>query len=241
VFLVTDFRREDCLPLAVGLGYLLSTKIISSQSFVQAIVAEPGGFELSQWRLAFQKGRSLLRQHCDTVVVNSAKKVLNDLADAGCPISDYFAQEADTAARVIELFAELTFMPGLIGVDFSDVVIHGMGEGVLAYGHGQGENAAGIAVDKALSQLQYDLADWDDSDIGLVLANLSGSDFLLAEFDLVGNMISSFFNASVCVKIGSTIAPQLPEDERRVKLLAVAARPWKRCESERRSSSPWKP
>jgi len=222
LFIVTDFRSEDCLPLALGLSYLLSTKSISSQSFVQAIVAETGGFELPQWRLACQKGRVLLGRHCDTVVVNSTKKVLNDLTEGGLPLSDYFEQEAVAVARVVELFAELTWRVGLIGIDFTDLVVVGMGEGILAYGYGEGENAAEIAVDKALNQLQYDLADWDDSDIGFVLANLSTNpDFPLAEFDLVGNRISSFFNASVCVRVGITFAPELAEDERRVKVLAV--------------------
>lgn len=223
IFMVADFRDKNNPALAAGLGYLLSTKTLSSQAFVLAIVAEPGGFELPQWHLVCQQGRRLLRQHCDTVVINSTKKILNLLSEDQRPLSDYFEQEADAIANVITLFTDYLWHPSMIGIDFSDIYMPllDMGESTFASGQASGENAAKHAAEQALSRLQRDWANSGHTDIGSVLANLSGSDFLLAEFDEVGSMICAFFNASVCVKIGASITPELAEGERRVKIMAI--------------------
>lgn len=221
IFIMADFRDEQCVPVAGCLSSLLSTKTISRQRFVVAILNEPPYFE--QPMPYFETGRALLRQHCDAVIVNPFRKTGDHLHQAKRPLSHYFELETQAIVETFGLFANCFWIPGLICIDFADVyaVLSEMGEGIFVCGQGRGEHRVQLATDQAIAELQQAWEDLGNPDIGGVLADVSGGEYSVKDFDEVMNILCSHFSTSTRIKIGTTLVPEMVEDELLVRVLAV--------------------
>lgn len=223
IFIIGGSRDEHCLPLANCLANLLAARTISQQRFIVAIISEPEHFELSAQLRQFAQGRAALQRHCDSVIVNSSRQIMESLQQAKLSLNLYFDQETQANVGAFDLFADCFWVPGLICIDFADVyaVVAEMGEGVFTCRRGIGEDRAQQAVDQAIADLQRILGDLNDADIGAVLGEISGLDFSFEEFEKVANTLCAHFNDAIRIKMGSSMAPEASPDELKVRVLAV--------------------
>lgn len=116
-----------------------------------AIVTMPFSFEVGRRQQNARHGLAQLRQHTDTLITVPNDRLLQ-IAPRDLPLELTFRMADDVLRQGIQGISELITQTGLINVDFAHVrQLMQMGGGsLLAIGHGQGENKALQAVERAL-------------------------------------------------------------------------------------------
>ncbi len=116
-----------------------------------AIVTMPFSFEVGRRQQNARNGLAQLRQHTDTLITVPNDRLLQ-IAPRDLPLELSFRMADDVLRQGIQGISELITQTGMINVDFAHVrQLMQMGGGsLLAIGHGQGENRAQQAVDRAL-------------------------------------------------------------------------------------------
>lgn len=116
-----------------------------------AIVTMPFSFEVGRRQQNARNGLAQLRQHTDTLITVPNDRLLQ-IAPRDLPLELSFRMADDVLRQGIQGISELITQTGMINVDFAHVrQLMQMGGGsLLAIGHGQGENKAQQAVERAL-------------------------------------------------------------------------------------------
>jgi cell division protein FtsZ len=130
-----------------------------------------------------------------------------------------FKAANDVLLDAVQGITELITHPGLINVDFADVVtvMSNMGAAIMGTGSASGENRARVAAEKAISCPLLE-------DISLqgakgILVNITAADMDLTEFNEVGNIMHAFASEFADMKIGTAINPDLGDE---IKVTVVA-------------------
>jgi cell division protein FtsZ len=130
-----------------------------------------------------------------------------------------FKAANDVLLDAVQGITELITHPGLINVDFADVVtvMSNMGAAIMGTGSASGENRARVAAEKAISCPLLE-------DISLqgakgILVNITAADMDLTEINEVGNIMHAFASEFADMKIGTAINPDLGDE---IKVTVVA-------------------
>ncbi len=146
-----------------------------------AIVTMPFTFEVGRRQQNARQGLANLRQHIDTLITVPNDRLLA-VAPRDLPIELTFRMADDILRQGIQGITELITRPGLINVDFSHVrqVMQLGGGSLLAIGHGQGENKALQAVERALHHPLIETISLENA-TGIIANFTAGQDLTFVE------------------------------------------------------------
>jgi len=146
-----------------------------------AIVTMPFTFEVGRRQQNARQGLANLRQHTDTLITVPNDRLLQ-VAPRDLPIELTFRLADDILRQGIQGITELITQPGLINVDFSHVrqVMQLGGGSLLAIGHGQGQNKAFQAVERALHHPLIEAISLENA-TGIIANFTAGEDLTFVE------------------------------------------------------------
>ena len=184
-----------------------------------AVVTKPFEFEGKKKIAVAEAGIRELEKYVDSLIIIPNQKLLPVLGN-NLSLMNAFKAVNDVLYDAVQGITELITHPGLINVDFADVVtvMSNMGAAIMGTGSAKGENRAKNAAEKAISCPLLE-------DISLqgakgILVNISAADMDLTEFNEVGNIMHAFASEFADMKIGTAINPDLG-DEIRVTVVAT--------------------
>lgn len=188
-----------------------------------AVVTKP--FKFEKRMQAAEAGIQELAKYVDSLIIIPNDKLLKVL---GKNISFLEALGAanDVLRNAVLGISDIITSPGLINVDFADVktVMSEMGYAMMGTGIASGEVGDGRAEKAAQDAIASPLLeDIDISGAKGVLVNIttSGFNFAMGEFEAVGETINAFAAEDATVVIGTSVNPELPENELRVTIVAT--------------------
>ncbi|MFC0309785.1 cell division protein FtsZ [Gallibacterium trehalosifermentans] len=190
-----------------------------------AVVTKPFKFEGKKRMQFAESGIQELAKYVDSLITIPNDKLLKVL---GKNISFLEALGAanDVLRNAVRGISDIITSPGLINVDFADVrtVMSEMGYAMMGTGIASGEVGDGRAEKAAQEAIASPLLeDIDISGAKGVLVNIttSGFNFAMGEFEAVGETIHAFAAEDATVVIGTSVNPDLPENELRVTIVAT--------------------
>ena len=190
-----------------------------------AVVTKPFKFEGKKRMQFAESGIQELAKYVDSLITIPNDKLLKVLGK-NISFLEALAAANDVLRNAVRGISDIITSPGFINVDFADVktVMSEMGYAMMGTGIATGEVGDGraekVAQDAIASPL---LEDIDISGAKGVLVNIttSGFNFGLGEFEAVGETIHAFAAEDATVVIGTSVNPELPEDELRVTIVAT--------------------
>ncbi|MFC0323613.1 cell division protein FtsZ [Gallibacterium melopsittaci] len=190
-----------------------------------AVVTKPFQFEGKKRMQFAEAGIQELSKYVDSLITIPNDKLLKVL---GKNISFLEALGAanNVLRNAVRGISDIITSPGLINVDFADVktVMSEMGYAMMGTGIASGEVGEGRAEKAAQEAIASPLLeDIDISGAKGVLVNITtnGFNFTMGEFQAVGDTVYAFAAEDANVVIGTSVNPDLPEDELRVTIVAT--------------------
>ncbi|MEY4767854.1 MAG: cell division protein FtsZ [Pseudomonadota bacterium] len=216
----------DMVFLTAGMGGGTGTGAISVIAQIAkelgiltvAVVTKPFDFEGKKKIAVAAAGIKELEKYVDSLIIIPNQKLLPVLGN-NLSLINAFKAANDVLLDAVKGITELITHPGLINVDFADVVtvMSNMGAAIMGTGSASGENRARVAAEKAISCPLLE-------DISLqgakgILVNITAADMDLTEFNEVGNIMHAFASEFADMKIGTAINPDLGDE---IKVTVVA-------------------
>src|SRR5450631_3881845 len=117
-----------------------------------AVITKPFDFEGPKRRRQAEQGLAELAGVVDTVITIPNDQLL-DLVPKGTSFFEAFRVADDVLRQAVQGISDIITTPGLINRDFSDIrnIMSGMGYAMMGTATAEGENAAVIAAQKAIS------------------------------------------------------------------------------------------
>ncbi len=194
------------------------------------IVTKPFQFE-SRTRMAnAEKGIQELKKYVDTIVVIPNERLLTVLPEK-TTLVESFRYADDVLRQGIQGIADLIVFPGMINLDFADVVTVMKNRGLahMGIGHGKGENKTLEAVRQAVASPLIETT--IEGATGVVLNIKGGSDITLREVSEAANMVREVIDPSCNLIFGSSIDPEM-RDEVEITIIATGFKTPEEEESE---------
>ncbi len=168
------------------------------------VVTKPFLFEGSHKSKLAEMGIERMKEHVDTLIVIPNDKLL-ETADKRTSLSDSFLMADDILRQGIQGISELITIPGLINLDFADVqaIMSVGGAALMAIGHGEGDDAALQAAEKALSSNLLDVS--IDGAKGVLFNVTGGPNLSLFEINQAAAMIKDMAHPDVNMIFGAVI------------------------------------
>ncbi|KGQ51185.1 cell division protein FtsZ [Gallibacterium anatis] len=190
-----------------------------------AVVTKPFKFEGKKRMQFAESGIQELAKYVDSLITIPNDKLLKVLGK-NISFLEALAAANDVLRNAVRGISDIITSPGFINVDFADVktVMSEMGYAMMGTGIATGEVGDGRAEKAAQDAIASPLLeDIDISGAKGVLVNIttSGFNFGLGEFEAVGETIHAFAAEDATVVIGTSVNPELPEDELRVTIVAT--------------------
>ncbi|MCJ7516636.1 MAG: cell division protein FtsZ [Methanomassiliicoccales archaeon] len=164
------------------------------------------------------KGINRLREFCDTTIVVPNDKLLEIVPKL--PLEAAFKVADEVLMQSIKGITEIITKPGLVNVDFNDIMTIMKNGGVAMIGIGESrsdDNRIEEAVNEALSSPL--LGDLDTHEArGALIRVVGGNDLTLAEAEKAAEMVGKCINPMARIIWGCTIEP---ECEGIVKVMVV--------------------
>jgi cell division protein FtsZ len=216
----------DMVFLTAGMGGGTGTGAISVIAQIAkelgvltvAVVTKPFEFEGKKKAAIAVTGIKELEKYVDSLIVIPNQKLLPVLGN-NLSLLNAFKAANDVLLDAVQGITELITHPGLINVDFADVVtvMSNMGAAIMGTGSASGENRARVAAEKAISCPL--LEDMNLHGAKGILVNITAADMDLTEFNEVGNIMHAFASEDADMKIGTAINPDLGDE---IKVTVVA-------------------
>lgn len=223
--IVDVLRGADMAFIIAGMGGGTGTsaaRVIAEVAryfgiFTVAVVTRPFESESKRMRIA-DEGLAELVQHVSSLIVISNEKLKKILGEQFSMPETF--RYANTVLKIaVSSIADIINVPGIVGVDFGDVlqVMNNTGKGKIGFATATGVDRARMAAEQALKSPL--LEDANLSEAYGVLANITASDSLeLDEVYEVMNTIRKY--ASDYVVFGTAIDAGM-EDRLRVTIFAT--------------------
>ena len=184
-----------------------------------AIVTKPFQFENKKRMENAEKGIAELKKYVDTIVIIPNERLLTILPEK-TTLVEAFRYADDVLRQGIQGIADLIVFPGLINLDFADVVtvMKNRGFAHMGIGHGKGENKTLEAVRQAVASPLIETT--IEGATGVVLNIKGGSDLTMREVSEATNMVKEVVDPSCNLIFGSCIDPEM-RDEVEITIIAT--------------------
>lgn len=183
------------------------------------VVTRPFTFEGSRRIQSAEAGIAKLKEQSDTLIVIPNDRLLQ-IVDKRANLQQAFRLADDVLRQGVQGISELITVPGLINLDFADVrtIMSEGGAALMAVGAGNGEDAARIAAEQAISSQLLDIT--IDGARGILFNVTGGPDLTLFEVNQAAAIIKETAHPDVNLIFGAVIDPNL-KDEVRITVIAT--------------------
>ncbi len=183
------------------------------------VVTRPFSFEGSHRINSAEAGISKLKDQADTLIVIPNDRLLQ-IVDKRANLQQAFCMADDVLRQGVQGISELITVPGLINLDFADVrtIMSEGGAALMAVGMGQGDDAAQIAAQQAISNQLLDIT--IDGARGILFNVTGGSDMTLFEVNQAATIIKETAHPDVNLIFGAVVDPNM-KDEVRITVIAT--------------------
>lgn len=164
------------------------------------------------------KGLNKLQEHCDTTIVVQNEKLLEIVPKL--PIEAAFKVADEVLMQAIKGITEVLTKPGLVNVDFNDIMTITKNAGLAMIGLGESdseEDRMEKAVMEAISSPMLGEVDLREAK-GALVRVIGGNDMTVTEAEKAAEMVSSKVNPRARIIWGCSVDP---EAEGRVRVLVV--------------------
>ncbi|KAN0008638.1 hypothetical protein ACTFIU_009365 [Dictyostelium citrinum] len=213
--IIQTFKDTDLLFLAAGMGGGTGTgsspiiaktiKEFKKETIIVGVVTVPFNFEGKRKEIIAKKGLEELSKYVDTLVVISNQNLL-DASKPDIQLEQAFLMVDEILHTGIRSIANIINVPGMINLDYSDVVNilkNRKGLSRIGFGEAFGEDRAYKAVHKAMKN---PLIEIDDQKFTGLLVNISGgNDITLNEISKTINYLQQNADPDVQVFVGHTV------------------------------------
>ncbi|MFT4034405.1 MAG: cell division protein FtsZ [Patulibacter sp.] len=211
-----ELRGADMIFIAVGEGGGTGTGAAPVVARVArelgaltvAIVTRPFAFEGMKRAQSASRGIDALVEEVDTLIVVPNNRLL-EILDQKTSMVDAFRVADDVLRQGVQGVSDLITKTGLVNLDFADVrtIMTDAGNALLGIGVGTGENAAGVAAEKAVSS---PLLETEIDGAQKVLLSIVGGEMLsLWEINEAAQVIRDAVHPDANIIFGASIDPAL--------------------------------
>jgi cell division protein FtsZ len=183
------------------------------------IITLPFTFEGSRRRRIAEEGLVALSAEVDALITIPNDRLLA-FTGRDCSLADAFKLADDVLCQGVQGIAEVINVPGLVNVDFADVlaVLREAGSALMSIGQGHGDNRAQRAAEEAIAG---GVLNAPIRGAQRVLFNISGGeDMTLFEVNEVAEYIAAAIDTTADITFGAVVDPSLG-DTIRVTLIAA--------------------
>jgi len=183
------------------------------------VVTRPFTFEGSRRIQAAEGGIDELKEQADTLIVIPNDRLLQ-IVDKRANLHEAFNIADDVLNQGVQGISELITVPGLINLDFADVltIMSEGGAAVMAVGNAKGDERAREAAEKAISSELLDIT--IDGARGILFNVTGGPDLTLFEVNQAAAIIKETAHPDVNLIFGAVIDPSMG-DELRITVIAT--------------------
>lgn len=180
-------------------------------ALVMGVVTMPFTAEGGVRRENAESGLAKFRRHCDTTAVIENDKLLELVPDL--PLDHAFKVADEILTQSIKGMTEIVTRPGLVNIDFSDLmtIIEEGGTAMIGLGEGSRErNRIEVAVAEALESPLLGAVDL--SQVGGALVRVvGGPDLTVSEAELAAELVGDAVNPMARLIWGCSVDPALHE------------------------------
>lgn len=183
------------------------------------VVTRPFTFEGSHRINAAEGGIERLKEQADTLIVIPNDRLLQ-IVGKGINLQDSFKIADDVLHQGVQGISELITVPGLINLDFADVrtIMSEGGAALMAVGEAEGEDAAQIAAEQAISSKLLDIT--IDGAHGILFNVTGGPKMTLHNVNQAAAIIKETAHPDVNLIFGAVVDPEM-EDKVRITVIAT--------------------
>lgn len=197
-----------------GSAHIVARLAKETEALVMGVVTMPFAAEGKMRRENAEGGLERLRLYCDTTAVIENDKLL-DLVPK-LPLDAAFKVADEILTQSIKGMTEIITRPGLVNIDFSDLmtIIEDGGVAMIGMGEGSGErDRIELAVAEALESPL--LGEVDLSQVGGALVRVvGGPDLTVSEAELAAELVGENINPTARLIWGCSVDPSLREEVR---------------------------
>ncbi|MGD1061251.1 MAG: cell division protein FtsZ [Methanomassiliicoccales archaeon] len=167
------------------------------------------------------KGLNRLREHCDTTIVIPNDRLLELVPRL--PLEAAFKVADEVLMQSIKGITEMLTKPGLVNVDFNDMMTIMKNGGVAMIGLGEADDSDGKMekVDKAVDDAMGSplLGDIDTSEArGALIRVVGGPDMTVSEAERAAELVGKKINPGARIIWGCAVDPEM---EHRLRIMVV--------------------
>jgi cell division protein FtsZ len=183
------------------------------------VVTRPFTFEGSRRIQSAESGISRLKEQADTLIVIPNDRLLQ-IVDKRANLQQAFRMADDVLRQGVQGISELITVPGLINLDFADVrtIMSEGGAALMAVGHANGEDAARVAAEQAISSELLDIT--IDGAHGILFNVTGGPELTLFDVNQAAAIIKETAHPDVNLIFGAVISPEM-KDSVRITVIAT--------------------
>ncbi len=184
-----------------------------------AIVTRPFGFEGAQRKRQADEGLDELAQHVDTLIVIPNDRVLQ-LSQGRTPLRQAFQLVDSVLVEAVRGISDIIMTPGLINVDFADVVaiMKGRGMALMGTGRARGDDRARNAARQAISSPLLEDARIEGA-TGLLVSICGSEDMSIDDINEAMSLIQECAAADTNTIFGAVVDDSLGDE---IKVTVVA-------------------
>ncbi|MCC6403347.1 MAG: cell division protein FtsZ [Fimbriimonadaceae bacterium] len=224
----TLFEGTDMVFIAAGMGggtgsgaaALVARAAKQLGCLTVAVVTKPFGFEGAKRKGIAERSLKELQEVADTTIVVPNENLLRE-SSSSTTLQGAFAKADDVLRQGVQGIADIVTRPGMINVDFADVmsVMSNAGIAMMGVGSASGEDRARAAAAAASSS---PMLDGSIQGAKRMLVNFTtGEDFSLGEIHDAMDYLAQFADAEdAAITMGQVFDPRMG-DEVVVTLLAT--------------------
>lgn len=176
---------------------------------VVGVVTKPFHFEGAHRMRLADAGLGEMQQHVDTLIVIPNQNLFR-IANERTTFADAFRLADDVLHAGVRSITDLITMPGLINLDFADIVsvMGKMGKAMMGTGEASGEQRALRAAEAAIANPLLDHSSMKGAK-GVLINITGGPDMTLFEVDEAANRIREEVDGEANIIFGSTFHPTM--------------------------------
>ncbi len=183
------------------------------------VVTRPFTFEGSHRIQSAELGIDRLKDQADTLIVIPNDRLLQ-IVDKRANLTKAFCMADDVLRQGVQGISELITVPGLINLDFADVraIMSEGGAALMAVGSAEGEDAARMAAEQAITNELLDIT--IDGAHGILFNVTGGTELTLFDVNQAAAIIKETAHPDVNVIFGAVINPDM-KDAVRITVIAT--------------------
>lgn len=183
------------------------------------VVTRPFTFEGARRIQSAEAGISKLKEQADTLIVIPNDRLLQ-IVDKRSNLTQAFRMADDVLRQGVQGISELITIPGLINLDFADVrtIMSEGGAALMAVGMANGEDAARVASEQAISSELLDIR--IDGARGILFNVTGGPEMTLFDVNEAAAIIKETAHPDVNLIFGAVIDPEM-KDAVRITVIAT--------------------